>query len=75
MSYNGEQGYAVSNQLTVAGYYRLEIEDEAGNRREYHLRIRPSYHLFDARIIIAGILFLIVVAVWMMMQRRNMQVL
>ena len=75
MSYNGEQGYAVSNQLTVAGYYRLEIEDEAGNRREYHLRIRPSYHLFDARIIIAGILFRIVVAVWMMMQRRNMQVL
>lgn len=75
LSYNGEQGYAVSNQLTVAGYYHLQIQDSAGNRREYHLRIRPNYRLFDKRIVFAGIILLIAVGMWMLAQRRNMQVL
>lgn len=75
MNYNGEQGYAVSNRLSTAGYYRLVIEDAAGNCREYSLSIRPNYRLFDTRILAAGAVLLAAVVLWMFLQRRNMRVL
>lgn len=74
MIYNGEQGYAVSNQLTVAGNYNLIVEDEARNQREYRLRIRQVYKLVDFRIIGAGAILLLFMGVRFFFLRRDMKV-
>lgn len=75
LNYNGEQGYAISSQLTVAGHYRLRIEDDVGNGREYHLQIKTNYRLIDGRIIGIGAAALVLAGVWMVFLRKNMRVL
>lgn len=75
LSYNGEQGYAVSSQLTVAGHYRLRVEDEVGNGREYQLQIKTNYRLIDGRMMGLGAAVLALVGAWMVFLRRNMRVL
>ncbi len=75
LGYNGEQGYAVSNVLTAAGSYELCVEDAAGNKRSYYLRIRQTYDLLDPRLMAAGIVILAGLAVWMVSLRKNMKVI
>jgi len=75
LSYNGDRGYAVSNVLTAAGSYELCVEDAAGNKRSYYLRIRQTYDLMDMRILLAGGAVLIGLAVWLVFLRRNMKVI
>ena len=51
------------------------VEDAAGNRRSYYLRIRQTYDLLDPRLMAAGALILVGLAVWMVFLRRNMKVI
>lgn len=75
ISYNGNRSYAAGTTLTAPGSYGLEIMDEAGNSRLYHLRIRQVYKLADARVIVIALLFLCAVAARLLYLRRNMKVL
>lgn len=59
MNYNGNRGYAVGNVLTAAGNYELSVEDQAGNRRVYHVGIRQTYRLGDKRM--AGLLLILAI--------------
>lgn len=74
MRYNGEQGYAASSRLTVAGYYHLVVEDKAGNGREYRLRLKASTALLDARIVGGGIVLLLLFSAHLFFLRRDMRV-
>ena len=75
VSYNGSRGYAVGNELTAAGNYELSVEDGAGNRRVYHLRIRQTYDPVDRRVILAVLLMAAAAAVRLVLLRRDMRVL
>lgn len=75
MNYNGNHGYAVGNVLTAAGNYELSVEDEAGNRRVYHLRIRQTYNPVDWRVILAAAAILAVAGIRLVMLRRDMRIL
>lgn len=75
MSYNGNRGYAVGNVLSAAGSYELSIEDAAGNRRVYNLRIRQTYDLMDKRLLLLVLVFLAVAAGRLAAARRDMRVL
>lgn len=75
MNYNGNHGYAVGNVLTAAGNYELSVEDMAGNRRVYNLRIRQTYHLADKRILVAGAVILAIGAIRLIALRRDMKIL
>lgn len=75
MDYNGNRGYAAGNVLTAAGNYELSVEDEAGNRRVYHLRIRQTYDLADGRILLLILILLAVAAIRLVAARRDMRVL
>lgn len=75
ISYNGNRSYAAGTTLTAAGSYGLEIVDDAGNSRLYHLRIRQIYKLADTRVIVIALVFLCAVAARLLYLRRNMKVL
>lgn len=75
MNYNGNHGYAVGNVLTVAGNYELSVEDEAGNRRTYHLRLRQTYNPIDWRVILAAAAVLLAAGIRLVMLRRDMRIL
>ena len=75
MNYNGDHGYAVGNVLTAAGNYELSVEDEAGNRRTYHLRLRQIYNPIDRRVILAVIVLLVIAGIRLAVLRRNMRIL
>ncbi len=75
MSYNGNHGYAVGNVLTAAGNYELSVEDEAGNRRTYHLRIRQTYNPVDGRVILAVLAILVIAGIRLVILRRDMRIL
>ena len=74
MRYNGEQGYASGNRLTVAGYYHLVVEDKAGNGREYRLRLKASTGLMDPRIMVGGIILFLLLGAHLFFLRRDMRV-
>lgn len=75
ISYNGNRGFAVGNVLTAAGSYELSVEDLAGNRRDYHLRIRQTYNLMDPRLAAAILVVAAAGAGRLVILRRNMRVL
>ncbi|MBE5972307.1 MAG: hypothetical protein E7246_07315 [Lachnoclostridium sp.] len=75
VTYNGSQGPAVGNTLTVPGYYRLEIQDEAGNSQAYEFQLRQSRNLIDNQMIIMTLIILIGVVIHIIYTRRNRKVL
>lgn len=75
MNYNGDHGYAVGNVLTAPGSYELSVEDEAGNRRTYHLRLRQIYNPIDRRVILAAIVLFVIAGIRLAILRRNMRIL
>lgn len=75
MNYNGNHGYAVGNVLTAAGNYELSVEDMAGNRRTYHLRLRQTYNPADGRMILAVVAILVMAGIRLVMLRRDMRIL
>lgn len=75
MVYNGEQGYAVSNKLTVAGNYDLIVEDTAKNQRKYHLKIRQVYKIIDFRVIGTGMILLLLMGIRFFFLRRDMKII
>lgn len=75
MDYNGNRGYAVGNVLTAAGNYELSVEDAAGNRRAYRLRIRQTYDLMDGRLLLLILIMLAIIGIRLAAARRDMRVL
>ncbi len=75
MNYNGDHGYAVGNVLTAAGNYELSVEDEAGNRRSYYLRLRQVYNPVDRRVILAVLVILVIAGIRLVILRRDMRIL
>ena len=59
LMYNGNTALAVSNQLTAAGKYGLQVEDTAGNVRSYVVEITKKRSLFDTKLIIFALILLL----------------
>lgn len=75
MNYNGNHGYAVSSLLTAAGNYELSVEDQAGNWRVYHIKLRQTYNPIDKRVILAGLVILAIAGIRLLALRRDMRIL
>lgn len=75
MNYNGNHGYAVSNLLTAAGNYELSVEDEAGNQRVYHIKLRQTYNPIDKRVILASIAILAIAGIRLVALRQDMRII
>ncbi|MDO4294718.1 MAG: hypothetical protein Q4D90_00985 [bacterium] len=63
------------NSITDGGFYRIEVADEAGNTREYQMYVAYGSPIWSKGLVIAAAGVLLVVAVWLLYQRRHMQVL
>lgn len=74
-SYNGNYGTIETTTLTAGGFYRLEVFDAAGNRRAYYLKLRQTYQLFDTKVIILIVMFLLGMGGRLFFLRRNMRVI
>lgn len=74
-TYNGNRGQITTTTLTSAGPYTLEVYDEAGNCRIYHLTIRQTYQLIDTKVIVFAFLFLTGLCCRLWFLRRNMRVI
>lgn len=75
MTYNGNRGPAVSNVLTSGGLYQLEVTDQVGNSRFYHVTVRPTYQFFDKRMIILIFICLGALGLRLLRVRRDMKVI
>ena len=75
MNYNGNRGYAAGSTLTAAGNYELSVEDEAGNSRTYHLKLRQTYNPVDWRIFAMVAVAAAAAVIRLLFLRRDMRVL
>lgn len=75
LTYNGNRGPAVTNELTSGGLYQLEVTDQVGNTRYYQVNIRQTFDLIDARLIILALILLGAMGLRLLFLRRDMRVI
>ena len=69
--YNGNFGQAPGNTLETPGMYRLRVTDEAGNSRAYQVEIKQKYRIFEAKTVIAVLLFLMGSGLWFVLNSKK----
>ena len=62
-------------KLTDPGYYQITIRDEAGNQREYRLRLTEAFHFSWTTLVIILLIAAAVVVAIAVFARRNMRVI
>ena len=62
-------------KLTDPGFYQIMIRDEAGNQREYHLRLKETFHFSWTTVIIVLLIAAAAIAAIAVYARRNMRVI
>jgi len=75
LTYNGNRGPAVTNELTSGGLYQLEVTDQVGNTRYYQVNIRQTFNLIDTRLIILALILLGAMGIRLLFIRRDMRVI
>lgn len=75
VSYNGNTAAAVDNMLTAEGVYSLEVRDRVGNSRVYRIEIKRDYQLFDTKLVILTLIFLLGSGIHFLLLRREVKVI